>query len=440
MKAKLIPLYFKSGKDEDFEKQLQNLRNLLVDYAEIQDSIPIGKNIPDVDAVIFPQLLGDAFKQINEIKKIKVPIIIATSDFGTVNMWDWEIVAFMQSEGIKVFAPYNSELTKKICKSLALKKEMEKTKFLVFQDNPGTGGMQAEIFKRFYWWEDQYINRVKDKFGISLIKKSFKELGSKAKEIPDSEARKILKNLNIKIEDVSERALNSAIKIYIAVKEEIGKDSEIKGVGINCLNESFYSDTTPCLAWNLLYEEKKIMWACEADISSLLTNYIINKSLDAPAMMSNIYPFLMGLAALKHEKIDKFPEVKDPQNYSLIVHCGYFGVVPQSFCSSWVLKPKVLAIVDDNATAIDARMPEGDITLTKLDPTLTKLMAVEGIIERYVQYPGTDCRNGALVKVANGYKLMNAFYSHHNCIVEGKRLVEIENIISKVFDIQITGI
>jgi len=59
-----------------------------------------------------------------------------------------------------------------------------------------------------------------------------------------------------------------------------------------------------------------------------------------------------------------------------------FGVVPQSFSTDWALKPKVLAIVDDNATAIDARMPVGAIKLTKLHPTLSKIMAVKGELVR----------------------------------------------------------
>jgi hypothetical protein len=145
-----------------------------------------------------------------------------------------------------------------------------------------------------------------------------------------------------------------------------------------------------------------------------------------PIMMSNIYPFLMGMAALKHERIETFPEVKDPDNYLLIAHCGYFGIVPRRFATEWTLRPKVLRIVDENATAIDARLPTGPVTLSKLDPTMTRLQAIEGTLEGYVQYPGSDCRNGALIRVADGHRLMEAFYSHHNLILTGRRTVELK--------------
>jgi hypothetical protein len=439
MKAKLVPIYFKPKMDEDFKTQIKNLKFLLSEVADVMEPVLLGEKVPASDAVVFPVLSGDVYKKVNELKKIDVPFIVITTEFGTIDMWDWEIVSYLKSKSFKVFAPYNLELAKKICKSLALKRELKSTKFLVFQDKPGISGLEGEIFKRFFWWEDEFENILKCKFRINLIKKSFKELGIAAKKIPDEKVVEVIKKWNIKTECISDNALKSAIKIYIKVKMEIEKDSNIKGVGINCLNESFYSDTTPCLAWNMLYKEKKIIWACEADTLSLLTSLIIDKSLNAPFMMSNIYPFLIGSTALKHEGIDKFPEVNDPENYALVVHCGYFGVVPESFCTEWTLRPKVLEMVDKNATAIDARMPKGDITILKLDHTLTKLMVVEGAIVDYVQYPGSDCRNGALIRVENGYKLMKAFYSHHNCIISGHRLAEIE-ILSEVFDFELTGI
>jgi hypothetical protein len=440
MNAKLVPLYFKEEINEEFKKQTANLKTLLYDVAEIMEPIRLGKKLPDADGVIFPELIGDAFIKIDLLKKINIPIIICTSDFGTVNMWDWEIVAFMKSEGVNVFSPYSLELTKIICRSLALKKDLKKTKFLVYQDMPGGGGLQGEIFKRFYWWEDRFTELLNKRFGVTIVKKSFKEMGARAKEIPDSAVKEIIKNRQINTEDITEKNLFSAVKVYLKVKEDLDLDENIKGVGINCLNESFYSDSTPCLAWSMLYEDRRMIWACEADTSSLMSMYLMNKILDTKIMMSNIYPFLIGMAALKHEKIDKFPEVEgELQNYALIVHCGYFGVVPRPFCTSWTIRPKVLAIVDENAIALDARLPEGNITIAKLDPTLKELMVIEGEIERYVQYPGSDCRNGALVKVPDGYKMMELFNSHHNCFMIGKQREGLKKL-AEVFNLRITTI
>ncbi len=435
MKARLVPVYFEDERDDEFDRVFGNLKELLKDEAEFLEPVELGSRVPDADGVIFPKLVGKAFKEVQKFRKFKMPIIIATSEFGTVNMWDWEIVSFLKSQGIKPFTPYNVELTRIICRSLALKRIMPEQKFLVFQDNPGEG-MQASIFKRFYWWEDACTNLMKEKFGITIEKRSFKKLGEAAKSISDDEAKDKLNSISIKTEGLDERALLSAIKIYLAITKEIEGDDSIAGIGINCLNESFYSDTTPCLAWNLLYEEKGLMWACEADTMSLLTKYLIHKTTQAPIMMSNIYPFLMGMAALKHEKIDKFPDVEEPENHMLVAHCGYLGIVPVSFSSSWVLRPRVLEIVNPNAIAIDARLPEGPLTLAKLHPGMEKIQVVEGELEGYVQYPGSDCRNGAVIRVQNGYRIMKSFYSHHNLLITGHRKEEI-GIMAEAFDLEV---
>jgi len=441
MKARLVPVYFEPGKDNDFEDQVNRLKSLLAEEVEILDPVALGAPLPDAEAVVFPQMLGEAYRQVKHFKEIKLPLLVITSEFGTVSMWDWEIASYLKGERVESIAPYNLEQTKRICKALGVKRELKQTKFLVFQDNPGKG-FQANIFKRFYWWENECSQRMMNKFGIAIEKKSFKELGAEAIQIPDQEADAVWRNWQSRLSisnDLSKRAIYSALKVYIALKRELEKDESIRGIGINCLNESHFSDTTPCLAWNMLYEEKGLIWGCEADTISMLTEYILNKSLDVPIMMTNLYPFLMGQAALKHERIEKFPDVDKPENYVLTAHCGYLGVLSQSFSSEWTLRKKVLAIVDENATAIDARLPVGDITLAKLDPTFDKMSVVEGYLVGYAQYPGSDCLNGAVIRVPDGHRLMDRMYSHHYLLMTGHNLVDIK-MLSMIFDLEIEEI
>jgi len=441
MKARLVPVYFDPGRDNEFDDQVNILENLLAEEAEILAPVALGDPIPDAEAVVFPQFLGEAYRRVEDFRKLGLPLLIITSEFGTVSMWDWEIASYLRAEGVETIAPHNLEQTRKICKALGVKRELKQTKFLVFQDRPAESGFQASIFKRFYWWEDECVQRMTDKFGFTLVKKSFEEMGAKAKQIPDEEAEAVWRNWQSKLnisDELSKRALHSAIKVYMALKRELEEDESIRAVGINCLNESHFSDTTPCLAWNMLYEEKGLIWGCEGDTVSMLTKYILHKSLDVPIMMTNLYPFLMGQAALKHERIEKFPDVDEPENHILAAHCGYLGVVPQSFSTEWTLRPKVLAIVDDNANAIDARLPVGDVTLAKLLPTFDGMSVAEGNLEGYAQYPGSDCRNGAVIRVSDGRKLVGELASHHYLLMTGHNLADIE-ALSKIFDFQVYG-
>ena len=185
-----------------------------------------------------------------------------------------------------------------------------------------------------------------------------------------------------------------------------------------------------------MYDDQRLVWGCEADLVSMMTKILIGKTIDVPFMMTNLYPFQMGDAALKHEHIPYFPEVEGaPENYILAAHCGYFGVVPQSFSTQWTLKKKVLAIVDDNANAIDGRFAEGDITLVKLMPPFDRWSVVEGDLPKYAQFENSDCLNGAVIRVPNGKKLVDDLVSHHYIITTGHNLNELE-MVSKVFDME----
>ncbi|MFN2195880.1 MAG: hypothetical protein ACK2UW_07125 [Anaerolineales bacterium] len=438
MRARLVPVYFKQGRDADFDKQLGVLHTLLAEEVEFLEPVGLGDPLPEADAVVFPQMLGEAYRSVDDFKAIDLPILLITSEFGTMLMWDWEIASYLRSEGVETLAPNSLEQTRKLIQALVVKREMQDAKFLVFQDNPGDG-FQAEIFKRFYWWEDECTQRILDKFGIRIQKKSFKELGAYAQSIPDAEAQKVWDTWSDRLQlgAINERQRNSALKVYLAVSEELEKDSTIKGMGINCLNESRFSDSTPCLAWNMLYEEQRLIWGCEADTVSMLTKYLLNKSLGVPIMMTNLYPFLMGQAALKHERIPNFPKVEgDPANYMLLAHCGYLGVVPQSFSTEWALRSKVLAIVDENATAIDARLPEGPVTLAKMHPTMQKISVIEGELTSYAQFEDSDCLNGAVVRVSNGHNLVDSVTSHHYMLMTGHNLVDIQHI-AKIFGLDV---
>ncbi|MBI9043302.1 MAG: hypothetical protein JEZ06_02380 [Anaerolineaceae bacterium] len=438
MKAKVVPLFFKDGRDQDFDIQLDLLKEILVNDIEFLPEVALGDPIPDADAVLFPQMLGDTYRQLDDFRAIDLPILIITTEFGTMAMWDWEIIKYLQSEDIDVIAPYNMGQTRSLARALAVKRDLKNSKFVVFQDNPGEG-FQPEIFKRFYWWEDECTQRMFDKYGLSVEKQSFFEMASAAKEISEEAADLIWEEWKgrLNLGKISNDQRNSALKVYAKLKETLEADTSIKGMGINCLNESRYSDSTPCLAWNMLWEEEQLIWGCEADTVVMLTKYLLNKSLKVPIMMTNMYPFLMGDAALKHERIPYFPEVKgNPENYILAAHCGYFGVVPQSFSTEWCLRDKVLAIVDEKATAIDARLPEGPITLAKLNPTLDTMSVIEGEIEKYIQYENSDCINGAIIKVKDGHELVRTLASHHYLILTGHCEADIRQI-AKVFNFKV---
>ncbi len=273
MKATIVPIYFKTPEDPEFAAQLEKLKALLAEDAEFLPPVKLGGRLPTTDAVIFPQMLGEAFGLLEKFKRLPQPIMVVTSEFGTVSMWDWEINSFLSARGVRVIGPTSVEKTRQVCRAFALRRQLKRSKLLVYQDHPASQGQQDPIFKRFYWWEPQCVDDIQKKYGIKVVKRSFKKLGETAKGISDDAARGVwaARKSRTPVGRISERAILSAVKLYMAVKAELDQDPDILAAGMNCLNESMYSDTTPCLAWNFLYEDQGMVWGCEADLVSMMT-------------------------------------------------------------------------------------------------------------------------------------------------------------------------
>jgi len=222
MRAKVAPLYFKKGRNEDFDIQLDLLKEILVDYIEFLDEVPFGDLIPsETDAVLFPQILGAAYDQLDDFKAINVPILIVTTEFGTMAMWDWEVIKYLQSEGVEVIAPYNMDQTKDLARAMAIKRDLRSSKFVVYQDQPAVGGFQPEIFKRFYWFMDECTQRMFNKYGVTLEQRSFAKMGAEAKALPDAEAEKVWEvwGNRLPLGNISVKQRNSALKVYLKLKD-----------------------------------------------------------------------------------------------------------------------------------------------------------------------------------------------------------------------------
>ena len=432
----LQPVYFAERTEKesvDFDRQLEKIESFYGELIECLPAVPLGSDIPShVDMALFPQLIFGAFRHDDKMKAIPVPILVITSRFGTVEMWDWEIVTYMKDLGMDVYAPYTVEIAKIILRTFAAKKQLKGGKFLVFQDTPGEG-MQANIFKRFFWWEDQAVERLEQILGCQFVFSSWKALSDEARAVSDEEAASVSNNWSIAREGLSDSAFYKAVKIYIAVKNKMQEVGDVLGVGSNCLNESFHCDTTPCLAWTMLFEQDNILFACEGDILTLASTFVFYRALEAPMLMTNIYPFLVGMAALAHEKITEFPDVVDGDNCALAVHCGYFGLMPRAFSRCWTLKPKVLEIVNDDAVMVDCEMKKGPVTLAKISTDLNQLSVIKADLEAYVQYPGSDCRNGGLLRFNDGHEVMEHLSSHHAMIIEGEHVPALK-LIAIVFN------
>jgi hypothetical protein len=375
----------------------------------------------EASAVVVPDMSGLAYRLLGEFSRLTVPILVVTSEFGTVSMWDWEIRDFLRRRGVDTVTPTSAQEFEDICRALGVREKLATSTMLAYQDDLGAG-QQPDIFKRFFWWEDECVGQLQKSFGVAVERRSYRALWARAEAISEARIADAVSDVarRVPIVGLTPAARAESVRMYLALRDDLDESTGVIAAGINCLNESQTSTTTPCLAWNLLFEERGLMWGCEADLTSMITKYITWESLRVPVMMTNLYPFLMGQAALKHEKIPYFPQVDGkPQNHILAAHCGFFGVVPQSFATDWTLRPRVLEIVDETSNAIDARFPEGDLTILKIRSTMDSFAVTPAVLTSYSQYQNSDCLNGAVIRVEDGYRFVEGLPSHHAVLAAG---------------------
>jgi hypothetical protein len=438
---RILPVFLEDRPQPSFTRELDSLKLLAEDLVEWLEPVHIANaaRVP-ASAVVVPDMSGLAYRLRDEFAAISVPILVITSEFGTVSMWDWEIRDFLRRRGVDTVAPTSLQEFHDICRALAVRERLTSSTMLAYQDDLGAG-KQPDIFKRFFWWEDECVDAMHDAFGVSVERRSYRELWAQARALPDEriEAELARAEIHVPFVGLARSARFDALRLKLAIADDLDATPGVIAAGINCLNESATSTTTPCLAWSMLFEERGLIWGCEADLTSMITKFLTYETLRAPVMMTNLYPFLMGDAALKHEKIPYFPERDEPQNHILAAHCGYFGIVPPSFATSFSVKPRVLEIVDENAHALDARFPEGDITIVKITSTMDALTVTPALLPEYEQYENSDCLNGAVLEVEDGYRYVEKLPSHHAVLAVGDIIRRLE-VVSPVLGLAVEKI
>lgn len=421
-RPQLLPVHLEPTPQPAFHARLEHLQQALGDLADFLPPAPLAAGVPPgVDAVVTPDLSGVAYSMLDAFRAVTCPILVITSPYATVSMWDWEIRDHLRRRGVATVAPLTLQESRDACRALAMRRTLAGARMLAYQDEIGAG-KQPDIFKRFYWWEDACVADIERQFGVVVEHRSWRALAARAAQVSDARADEILASWDatMPMPGLGQPARRGAVKLYAALADELDEAGDVVAAGINCLNESDTCSSTPCLAWSRLFDERGLMWGCEADLSSMLTEFIVHMSLDVPVVMSNLYPFVIGQAALAHERIPHFPAVEGrPEDHVLVAHCGYFALTPQSFATSWAARPPVLAIVDEQAHALDARIPTGPTMLVKLADTMDRLVCSQGELVDFVQYPGSDCLNGAVVKVRDGYHFVEHLPSHHTILAVG---------------------
>lgn len=181
--------------------------------------------------------------------------------------------------------------------------------------------------------------KVKDFFGIEMVDISSEEFAS---EINKKELEPYLPRYEEVLKKYkNEEEVNKSYYVYSALKRLVRKYS-LDGLTIKCFDLIDEFKTTACLALALLNDEG-ITAACEGDVPTLITMFIINKTSNKPAFMANI-----SQINLKDQSM-------------ILAHC----TVPFTMTNKYSLDTHFESGL---GIAIKGHLPEEDISIVKIAP------------------------------------------------------------------------
>ena len=233
----LLPVFLEDSPTTAFTHQLDTLKQLSHDLVEWLPPVQIS-HAPQVKAaaIVVPDMSGLAYRLLAEFQAIDIPILIITSEFGTVSMWDWEIRDYLRRRAVDTVAPTSLGEFHDLCRAIGVKQRLAGATMLAYQDNLGAG-KQPDIFKRFYWWEEECVEDLNRVHGVKVERRSYRELQARADRVSTSRLDDEIARIaaTVPIVGLAAEARDAGLRMKIALADELDETPGVIAAGINCL-------------------------------------------------------------------------------------------------------------------------------------------------------------------------------------------------------------
>lgn len=332
----------------------------------------------DMD-VIFVETGGSEEAFVKIFDHLKAPIILLSTQKNNSLASCFEIKSYANTHDKPALIAYGDPL--EISHVISRMAKIYKTKQDIFGARLGVIGKPSD----WLIYSQVDYQKVEDKFGISLIDISYDVF---KKEI-DKKSYSRVRHLN----DLKEKwkkkpeILEEALYIYGALKRIIIKYN-LSGLTVRCFDLLGTYKNTSCLAFALLNEEGYIA-ACEGDIPSMLTMFILYKLTGYSSFMANV-------------------SYIDNENHQvLLAHC----TCPLDMLSDYHLDTHFESGL---GIGIKGELSKGDITIYKMTADLKHVLAIRGTINENKSLK-EYCRTQILVDIDNTAlrSLISLDYGNH---------------------------
>ena len=343
---------------KDSEQFLEDINNeLFEDDLELVE----GVNNP-VYSIIFIETGGSEQKFVQDIDKIKQPIILLSDCKNNSLPACFEIKTYLESKEIESVLLFGEEVN--IANSIKHISKIMQAKYNIEHSSLGVIGEPSN------WLIASRVNYedAKKRFGVTLIDISTSEL----KEEIDKGMLPNIPRLNeLKNSSYDQDVLNGALLIYSGLKRIIEK-YHLNGFTLRCFDLIEEYKNTACLAFALLNEEGYIA-ACEGDVPSMLSMLLIKEVTNQPSFQAN------------PSKID----IKESN--VLFAHC----TIPLNMLQKYELTTHF-----ESGLGIGVRgtLDKNRVTIFKIAPNLKDALCVTGDIKENLSLPNY-CRTQIVVNL-----------------------------------------
>jgi hypothetical protein len=307
--------------------------------------------------VFFVAPHGSSIASFDIGRKYGKPIILLGLNCRTV-----DICAYSRTNGLEVFVPHSNEELRKLASLLRARKIFAQTRVLF----PTDRGLPAVASLAGINEPD----KLRERFGIEVIKISYHELADEMERVMDSSAetdtaqqlaRQLIEGANKTY--LEDKFVVRSMEFYNTIRN-LMRRHHCNAFTIECFE--FCSsrlpdkwDITPCVIHTIL-KDQDIASACEADLGALLSMRLLMSIAKKSTHLGNMFLREPNILVINHSapgiKMNGFNKPGLPYQLGRFVHSG------------WGTK----AVVDFMNNS------EKRVTVARMNPTATKVLLLKG--------------------------------------------------------------
>jgi L-fucose isomerase-like protein len=282
---------------------------------------------PEVDAILplsipaYPTEVWNSHPQ--PLVDRKLPLIFwPLIEYDEPDFWRWSARDLLRALGVQARIVRNEKEGIALLAALAMKRMLASSRIVVFGE------------QNFPWNANAAGHLMTESLGTRILVRPLSDIRERAAAVSEPDIDELWESRKGRyvVKSVRDGELRQALRTTIAIRA-ILREERALGFGVNCFGDLVIGGgrDVPCLAQALLREEGYVA-SCDGDFCAMLSMALVSFFLDAPCMMSNMYPVSYVGALTDHFGAPLSPDPKTHpkgkwKRLARIAHCGFIGVV-----------------------------------------------------------------------------------------------------------------